>query len=91
MNTLVNVYLGGAIMTACWVASLFFLKFWKRTRDGFFGAFALAFFILGLERVVLAYTRAAQETTSPAVYLMRLAAFLVIIAAILHKNIEAKK
>lgn len=87
----INIFLGGAIMACCWVAALFFAKYWRRTRDLLFGGFAFAFFLLGVERIILAYMRSQPEMTSPAVYLMRLAAFLIIIAAILHKNLAAKK
>lgn len=87
----INIFIGGAIMMACWTVALYFAKFWRRTRDQLFGCFALAFLLLGVERIVLAYMRAQPEMNSPAVYFMRMAAFLLIIWAILRKNLAAKK
>ena len=50
------VFLSGAVAVAFVVAGLFFLRFWKRTRDGLFVAFALAFWLLGLTQALLALT-----------------------------------
>ena len=83
-------FMGGAIVFGYALISLFFLKFWRRTKDAFFGYFAFAFLMLGIGRVVEAITR-TNETTTPAVYLFRLIAFVVIIFAIMHKNLAAKK
>jgi hypothetical protein len=83
-------FLGGAIVFGYALISLFFLKFWRRTRDAFFGYFAFAFFMLGLGRIVEAMMR-TNETTTPSVYLFRLLAFLIIIFAIMYKNLSSKK
>ncbi|MCE9553302.1 MAG: DUF5985 family protein [Planctomycetes bacterium] len=78
-------FLLGVIATASITASLFFLKFWRRTRDSLFFAFALAFFIEGINRTALLFVARPNEG-SPWIYLVRLLAFLTILAAILHKN-----
>jgi hypothetical protein len=83
-------FLGGAIALGYCVIALFFLKFWRRTRDPFFGAFSLAFLLLGIGRVVESALRNAEAST-PAMYSFRLLAFLIIIYAILQKNMAAKK
>lgn len=83
-------FLGGAIVFGYALISLFFLKFWRRTKDGFFGYFAFAFLMLGIGRIVEAIMR-TSETTTPHVYLFRLVAFLIIIFAIMHKNLGSKK
>jgi hypothetical protein len=67
------------------VASLFFLRFWKDTRDRFFLFFAVAFFVESLNRAVLGLTAVSQED-EPFFYLVRLFAFGLIIAAIVDKN-----
>jgi uncharacterized membrane protein HdeD (DUF308 family) len=77
--------ISGAIMFGSFVASLFFYRFWRRTLDRLFVWFAVAFLILGVERLVLAITH-ASEISSPAIYIMRLIAFGLIIAAIVDKN-----
>ena len=36
----------GALAMACWVAGLFFLRFWRLSRDRLFVFFVLAFWLL---------------------------------------------
>jgi hypothetical protein len=83
-------FMGGAIVFGYALISLFFLKFWRRTKDAFFGYFAFAFFLLGVGRIVEAILR-TNEATTPHVYLFRLLAFLIIIFAIMQKNLGSKK
>lgn len=78
-------FLLGIIVTASLTASLFFLKFWRSTRDGLFLAFALAFAIEGINRIGFLLVAAPNEG-SPTIYIVRLLAFLLILAAILRKN-----
>ena len=78
-------FLSGAITFGFLVAGLFFLRFWKRTGDGLFLAFALAFSLLGLTQALLALTDIPVEERSW-LYLFRLAAFALIIGAIGWKN-----
>lgn len=78
-------FLWGATASACAVAGLFFLRFWRASGDRFFVFFALAFWLLGLNWVVLAAFDKGPEAVHPA-YLIRLAAFLLILVAIVDKN-----
>lgn len=89
MNQVPN-FLGGAIVFGYWIIALFFLKFWRRTRDAFFGYFALAFLVLGIGRIAEAYLR-THEAETPVVYTIRLLGFVIIIFAIIHKNLASKK
>jgi len=82
--TLLN-FLSGAVAFGFVIAGLFFLSFWRRTRDALFMAFAFAFALLGIGQSVSTLADLADDNRS-AVYLFRLAAFLVIIFAILRKN-----
>ncbi|HZS03241.1 MAG TPA: DUF5985 family protein [Blastocatellia bacterium] len=75
---------GGTAMAAL-VAGLFFLRFWRDTRDRFFLFFAVSFCIDGLLRVALGLT-AISEEAEPFFYLVRLFSFLLILAAIVDKN-----
>jgi hypothetical protein len=75
----------GAIVMGYAVAGLFFLRFWRETRDRLFLIFSGAFCILGIQRLVLAFTRDMIEDHT-ALYLVRLFAFLLILAAIVDKN-----
>ena len=72
------------------VAGLFFLKFWKKSRDRLFSFFALAFFILAGQRFALALTTQNSEHTL-FLYVVRLLAFLVILGAIVDKNRSAQR
>lgn len=83
-------FLSGAIVAGFLVAGLFFLRFWKRTHDGLFAAFAIAFWLLGLNQALLAFSNVPAEERSW-LYLLRLAAFVLILAAIWRKNAGAPR
>ena len=78
-------FLSGAVTFGFLVCALFFLSFWRRTHDSLFMAFALAFSLLGLGQALLALANIPTEERAP-VYLIRLAAFALIIFAIARKN-----
>ncbi len=78
-------YLSGAITLGFLVAGLFFLRFWRRTGDGLFLAFSIAFGLLGLGQGVQALAYIPEEERSY-IFLIRLAAFLLILGAIAYKN-----
>ena len=63
------------------VAALFFLKFWARTRDLLFMAFAIAFALFAAEQGLVAIALVAREERTW-FYLLRLCGFLLIIAGI---------
>ena len=79
----VSAVLQGAVGMASGVTALFFLRFWRQTRDSFFLFFAGAFAIDALARFVLAEL---SEETQPLVYGARLITFGLIIIAIIRKN-----
>jgi len=81
-------FLAGAITMGFLTAGLFFLRFWKRTRDSLFIAFSLAFTLLGLGQAWLAFTNVPVEERSP-LYLLRLFAFMIILLSIWRKNRKA--
>ncbi|MCR4338003.1 MAG: DUF5985 family protein [Candidatus Omnitrophica bacterium] len=78
----------GAIAMASFVAGLFFLRFWKSTKDRFFLFFAIAFWIEAINRVILGLVELSENF--PIFYLIRFLAFALILFAILDKN-QAKK
>ena len=82
-------FLLGVIVTCSLVAAAFFWKFWRQTRDTFFLAFAAAFCIEGLNRIAFLFLDAPNEG-SPAIYVVRLVAFLLLAAAIVRKNWGAR-
>jgi uncharacterized membrane protein HdeD (DUF308 family) len=81
----VSAVLQGAVGMASGVAALFFLRFWRQTRDSFFLFFAAAFAIDALARFVLGFAELSEET-QPLVYGARLITFGLIILAIIRKN-----
>jgi hypothetical protein len=80
-----NAFLSGASVLASVAIGLFFLTFWRRSRDRFFAIFALAFFVFGANRLILVVLDDANENATY-VYLVRLAAFVLILFAIVEKN-----
>ena len=85
---MMNDFLAGAISMGYAIAALMFLKFWRRTREGLFLAFSAAFLLLGLNQALLTFTRVPVEERS-SLYLIRLAAFMLIILASWVKNRRA--
>ncbi|UGB36890.1 DUF5985 family protein [Frateuria soli] len=83
--TLLIYFLSGAVTFGFFIGGLFFLRFWRRTGDKLFLAFSLAFGLLGTAQIVIAMTNVYFEDRSAA-YLIRLAAFAIIIVAIGRKN-----
>jgi hypothetical protein len=75
----------GALAMGFGVAGLFFLRFWRDTRDRLFGFFALAFFVLAASRVAFAFY-APQPGGGDIFYWIRFAVFAIIVVAILDKN-----
>jgi len=78
-------FLLGVIVTSSLAAGVFFLRFWRDTRDSLFLAFGVAFLIEGLNRIAVLFLSNPSEGT-PAIYLVRLVAFLIILAGIINKN-----
>ena len=87
-----NEFLSGLLVMGYVVAGLYFLRFWKTSRDRLFAFFALAFWVLALQRLALAMTTLHQEASSdtaeahPLLYVVRLVAFVLILIAIIDKN-----
>ena len=78
-------FLSGAVTLGFATAALFFLRFWRDTREELFLAFAAAFLLLGVGQAILALGGIPDEQRSW-VYLVRLVAFLLIIGAFWHQN-----
>ena len=74
-------FLSGAVSVGFFVCGLFFLRYWKRSRDELFLTFALAFALLGAGQAILALASIPTEDRS-SLYLIRLTAFLLILFAI---------
>ncbi|MDB5943832.1 MAG: putative rane protein [Ramlibacter sp.] len=77
--------LSGGIAVGSFVAGLFFLRFWRHTRDPFFLCFALSFWLEAVNRVLMGL-RTRTDENEPGFYLVRLLAYGLILFAIWHKN-----
>jgi hypothetical protein len=81
----VSSVLSGAVAMASFIAALFFLRFWRQTRDNLFLYFSIAFTLDGAMRLLLGLTRVSAEQ-EPLFYGARLVTFGLIIFAIVQKN-----
>lgn len=79
-------FIAGAITMVFATIGLFFWRFWRKSRDPFYIMFALAFWIMALNRMMPISNPPASGEGLPLYYIVRLAAFLLILGAIIHKN-----
>jgi hypothetical protein len=75
----------GALGMGYAVVALFFLRFWRDTGDRLFMWFSIAFIVLLSQRLALSLTQEWMENTVW-LYGLRLAAFVIILVAIIDKN-----
>lgn len=85
MIAVIGAFLLGVIATGFLTAALFFFFYWRRSRDGLFLAFAIAFAMEGFNHASL-LASAHPNDASSWYYFIRLLAFLIILGGILKKN-----
>lgn len=83
-------FLSGAAAMGFVVAGLCFLRFWRDTRDPLFASFAVAFWLLGIGQALLTLADIPVEERSW-LFLLRLAAFSLILVSIGIKNRKASR
>jgi hypothetical protein len=83
---MIDGVLVGFIFCAALTATVFFLKFWRETHDQLFLAFAAVFAIEGLTRLIGLFFTEALTDRVPIINLIRMAGYIVLIAAIVAKN-----
>ena len=81
----INRFLLGALVMGCFIAGLFFLRFWRKTRDRLFVIFSIAFVLLAANWLLVAVLR-VDEDKKALFYVLRLLAFIAIIVGIVDKN-----
>jgi hypothetical protein len=84
-------FLLGAVAMASLVAAAFFWRFWRQTHDRFFMLFAAAFLLEAINRTTLAAIGSVTEEQEPLFYLVRLFSFVLILIAIVDKNLRGGK
>ena len=77
-------FLLGMLVMASAIVGLFFLRFWRRTHDRLFVIFAAAFWLMGLNWLLLATIH--RDEVDSVLYLIRLVAIVLILVAIVDKN-----
>jgi hypothetical protein len=80
-----TVFLQGVSSLGAYACALFFLRFWRESRDTLFAFFSAAFLFLGLSWTLLAFFAPAEDTR-PYIYGLRLVAFALIIIGTVLKN-----
>ena len=80
-----NSVILGAVAMASSIAALFFLRFWRQTRDILFLLFSLAFAVDSVTRLALGFGNITNEH-EPFVYTTRFVTFILILIAIINKN-----
>jgi len=78
----------GALFFSALVAALFFLRFWKMTRERLFLFLSGAFALLGANWMSLAIVHWEPETRHHG-FVLRLIAFVLILIGIIDKNRRA--
>ncbi len=79
-------YLAGAVTMGFVLAGVFFLRFWRRTRDPLFLHFAIAFSLFACNQAATSYLGPDDERTGYA-YVLRVLGYLLILVAIVGKNV----
>jgi len=82
---MIRDFLQGAICAASVAAALFFLRFWKTTRDLLFLAFAGFFLLEGFTSI---FQTIQGPPFGPWIFFVRLVGLLFILAAIIGKNLN---
>ncbi|QOZ78745.1 hypothetical protein XH83_26990 [Bradyrhizobium sp. CCBAU 53351] len=85
-----NPVLSGATAFASFLASVHFLKFWRKSGDALFLFFAAAFAIDAVARFVLAVVQ-VTNASEPVFFIPRLITFGLIAFSIAGKNALPKK
>ena len=82
--------LTGIIIMGFATGGLFFLRFWRETRDRLFLLFAIAFLVLAAQQLLLGVMDVESESYK-VLFGIRLLAFILILVAIADKNVRAKR
>lgn len=85
-----TTFVSGLITMGFLIAGLWFFRFWRRTGEWLFVAFAGAFVLLAINQGLAEMIELGREETGW-VWLLRLAAFLLIIWAIINKNLGSEE
>ena len=86
-----NELASGAIAMASVVIALFFLRFWRSSRDRFFLYFSLSFLVQAGHRIYASFPAENVLEDEPLHFLIRLLAYALILWAVIEKNWPRRK
>lgn len=88
-HPLADIFLLGYIAACCLVAGVFFVRFWRTTRDKLFLAFAVFFVVLGgSDAIVVSFSRPNEGADW--LTLARLVSVVGVVGAIFWKNSDRR-
>lgn len=97
MTIVTASFFSGITLATFAAAAVFFIKFWKASRDPFFLYFSIACWLLAIERIIVVILYYILEWMSPEnengswIYIIRLLAFALISLAVYQKNRNEKR
>jgi hypothetical protein len=83
---MLNGFLLGIIVATSLTAGAFFIRFWRQTKDSLFLAFGASFIVEGFNRAMILFVD-EPNLGHPLIYLVRLLSYLLILVAIINKNL----
>jgi hypothetical protein len=85
-----KAFVWGMLTMASVVAALFFMHYWRTSRDRFFAYFSVAFAAMAVDWLGHVVVEMADPLRAE-VYIARLIAFVIILIAIIDKNRQARR
>jgi hypothetical protein len=83
-------FLTGAVTLAYLLGAFFFLRFWRRTADRLFAVFAVAFVLFAINQTLTLVLGTTNELRG-SIYILRVVGYVLILFAIVDKNVFARK
>lgn len=82
----------GAVIMGCFLAAVFFARYWHLSRDRFYGFFTAAMLLLAINWAALVHVdTTGQEEARHIIYILRMVAFLLIALGIVDKNRRSRR
>ena len=86
----IAAYAAGLLTMGFLAVALFFLRFWRRSGDFLFACVSGSFLLMACNQAIpVLFSSSSEEQAG--IYLLRLAAYAVIIVGILAKNVTGQK
>jgi hypothetical protein len=82
--------MAGAATMGFLIGALFFMRFWRKTRDRLFLAFGVAFLLFAANQALAQWLGASDERVG-LTYGLRILGFLLILGAIVDKNLSPRR